>query len=315
MSIDIQSTTDDQDAINAALGKKSEKVEQETAESQLADDETKDEAATSKKQDHKDDQDSDDIDENDVNDDDDDDENEDDESKDKKPKKRNRVEKRIKKLSKQKNDARAEAEYWREQALKYQQQKPQEKEYETPRTDNNGKPDPDDYDSHEDYIDALTDWKVEKTLSKTKEQERQEKLKEEYQNKQKSFQSKVQEFAQTVEDFEDVINDVDDITMSPAVQQSILESDDGPRLMYELAKDPEEYERICSLTPLQAARAIGRIEAKLSKPEKAEKKETKTTKAPPPVTPVRSKSSSKGSHKSPDEMSFEEYKLWRAGKL
>ena len=60
----------------------------------------------------------------------------------------------------------------------------------------------------------------------------------------------------------------------------------------------------------QAAKAIGKIEARLEKPSKpSEKKETKTV-APKPVIPVRAKGTATPKGYKPT-MSMAEYEAWR----
>lgn len=111
------------------------------------------------------------------------------------------------------------------------------------------------------------------------------------------------------------MEDVDDIPMSLTVQEVILASDNGPELMYELAKNPEEYARICKLPAVQAARELGKFEARISSSQdtKKETKQLTKTKAPPPIKPVGSKASSVT--KSPDDMDFQEFKRWREAQI
>ena len=90
-----------------------------------------------------------------------------------------------------------------------------------------------------------------------------------------------------------MIEELAHIKPTPATEEYIVSSEHGPALLYELAKDPKEAERINSLPPVQAARALALIEARISQAS-GEKTttETKTTKAPKPLTPVGSKGSS-----------------------
>ncbi len=88
----------------------------------------------------------------------------------------------------------------------------------------------------------------------------------------------------------------------------------GPELMQELANDPKEFKRICGLSALEAAKALGKIEVRLTKPTTPKKEETKTKASPKPPTPVRTKGSntSKGYH---DKMTQREYEDWRNEQL
>jgi hypothetical protein len=201
--------------------------------------------------------------------------------------------KRIDKLNAKLSQAEAELEHWRQQALRVQ--KPDEKQEATQVTktaDVKGEPDPDDYETSTEFYRAHAKWAALEEIKAAKESERHEALRLEAESKKTAFLGKVDEFKKAHDDFEETIADVDDIQMSPAVSQAILESDNGPELMYELAKDREEYARMCALSPFEAARALGRFEARLQKPsvEKTKEVKTKTTKAPPPPKPISTSS-------------------------
>lgn len=196
------------------------------------------------------------------------------------------VQKKINKLTKRAAEAKRETEYWKEVALKSAQTKPGEtsdRKVETVKAD--GKPKAEDYDSHAEYVEALTDWKYDQRKAADEIKQREASAKTEFQKSVETFQTKVKEFEKSHKDFQDVIADVDHIQMSSGVQECLLTSENGPELMYELAKDEELYERVNKLTPLAAARELGRIEARLAKePSKQETK--KQTSAPQPLKPV-----------------------------
>jgi hypothetical protein len=248
----------------------------------------------------------------------DDDETED-ESQDQEPKKKNGFKKRIDKLRKRESEARKELEYWKQQALKGNQA-PQKSEEPKPKEvvqakDETGRPDANSFETHEEYLDALTDWKLEQREKALEAKKREDSAKSEHQKQVESFQSKVKDFAKSKADFDDVISDVDDVPLSVAVHDLIIQSENGPELMYELAKNREEFERINKLSPLTAAREIGKLEARLTKEASQEKVETKITKAPKPLATVGSKSSGiKKSIYDPD-LSQAEYERLRSAQL
>jgi hypothetical protein len=122
--------------------------------------------------------------------------------------------------------------------------------------------------------------------------------------REKSFSEKTSDYAEVMED----ANFLKDASVT--LQQIIVNSDNGPELMYELAKNKAEYARINAMSPIAAAREIGRIEASLTKPSEEKKTEQKKiTKAPQPIAPVGSKSSTVS--KRPEEMSQREYEAKR----
>lgn len=309
MSIQVTSTTDSEEAVLAANGGLAAKSKVEDKKSvsneeikKSSSDETPEDSETTESVDADDETDSSDsTDEDDL---------KDENKEEQKPKKKGGFQKRINKLSSEKAKALEEMEYWKQQALKSNQPEKPEAEKKASVQSTEGKPKADNFESHEEYVEALADWKYEQ-----KEKEREAKVKEsqvksEYQTKVESFQTKVNEFSKVQDDFEDVVSDVDDIPLSFALQESILTSDFGPQIMYELAKDRTRLEKINRLSAIDAAREIGKIEARLEKPS-ASTQEKKQSKAPAPIAPVGSKGSAK-IEKSPDDMSFQEYKKWRA---
>ncbi len=117
------------------------------------------------------------------------------------------------------------------------------------------------------------------------------------------------------EDWDDVADVFKRIRVSAAVEQLILDAGDtSAELVYELGQDEEELQRICKLPALQAAKAIGKIEARLSKPAIPPKKKETTTNAPKPITPVRAKGASAPKGYS-DTMTQRQYNDWRNSQM
>lgn len=221
------------------------------------------------------------------------------------PKKTSGFKKRIGKLSKQKAEAERLADYWRNEALKKPQT--QADPVQTKAADNSNKPKSDEYTTHEEFVEALTDWKMAQRDAKAKQTE----IKTRHEKQISTHQERVKEFVKAHDDFDDVISDVDDIPMSMTVQEVILAADNGPELMYELAKSRDEYKRICALPAIAAAREMGKFEAKLqSKSSSVESVEIKTK--PKPISPINAKSAG---NKNPEDMTFKEFEKWREQSL
>lgn len=100
-----------------------------------------------------------------------------------------------------------------------------------------------------------------------------------------------------------------DVPLSDAVADLVMTSDVGGDVLYHLGMNRELAAQIAKLSQVEAARAIGRIEASLSQP----KPRTQTT-APDPINPVRG---SAGASRDPAKMNFKEFKAYResGGKL
>lgn len=233
-----------------------------------------------------------------------------------KPKKKGGFQRRIDKLNAAKADAQREAEYWKRVALEKQvagESKKESVESKTPVTAE-GKPNPDHFETHAEYVEALTDWKTEQKLKERDQKLEKSKLETEQEKILKSYTERVESFKKATADFEDVLAEVDDVITSPTVTQIIVESENGPALAYELAKNREEFERINKLPPLAAARELGRIESKIAAKATEEKKPEpkKTTKAPQPITPVGSKGGVVEKSIFDESLSQKEYEALRA---
>lgn len=190
------------------------------------------------------------------------------------------VQKRIDRLTRQKYEARAEADFLRKQ-LEAKQALSTDSELDRSR-----------YASDEDYIEAV----VEARLSK-KEAEKQK----------QSFASKVDSIIKEAEKLGDFdVDDFREIPISQSMAMAIVESDVAAQLTKYFHDDPEEAERISQLSPARQAAAIGRIEVQLS--TQAPKVAAKTA-APAPIKPVSGSGVSAGGYR-PD-MSPEAYAKWR----
>lgn len=201
--------------------------------------------------------------------------------------------KRIDKLSRRVSDAERERDYWKQEAMKTSKQQDVAQKVDVkPVASANGKPKADEYETHEEYVEALAEWKADQRWAEKEAKQKETQLKTEYQKNVESFQAKVQDFAKKHDDYEDVMESVDDIIAPVHVQHLLIESENGPALMYELAKNRDALAKICSLSPLAAAREIGVFEAKISSKDQPKQIKQLTTKAPAPISPVGSNTAS-----------------------
>lgn len=248
--------------------------------------------------------------------------------------------KRIDKLTKDRAESRRERDYWRDLALKGQtppaQPKAQEPEKKAAPTD--GRPNKDDFKTHEEYQDALIDWKAEqkaesiidKKLSQRDAKQKEDQLKSEMDRTKKAHLDRVEAFRKDHEDWSEVLSEINDFRLSASLERALVESENGPELMYEFGKNPAELERINALEPSAQARALGRFEASLTKAQpvgkeaateveakaaaESAKPKPKISKAPTPIKPVGSKA---GNPKSifDDNLSDEEWVSMRNKQL
>lgn len=83
----------------------------------------------------------------------------------------------------------------------------------------------------------------------------------------------------------------------------VMSSDVAGDLAYAVASDRNLHDTLLRMSPVEASRELGRIEARLTSPQPRTQ-----SNAPEPISPVRPKASAS---KDPAKMSFAEYKAWR----
>ncbi len=113
-----------------------------------------------------------------------------------------------------------------------------------------------------------------------------------------SWAAQREEAKQRYADFEQVALS-DEVPISRAMGELIKTSDMGADVAYHLGQNRDLAAQIAKLSPVEAARAIGRIEASLTQP-----KPRTQTNAPDPITPVKGAA---GVSRDPNSMSMEEW--------
>lgn len=146
-------------------------------------------------------------------------------------------------------------------------------------------PKAEDFQNYSDFEDARaafnTDRAVTKALSETRKQESETRLAEARADLVEEFQEGIAAIKDRIPDY-DAVTDACKVAPRADVADMILSSEKGPHLAYELAKNNgAKLREIQQLSPVEAARAIGRLEARLSLPSPK-----KTTQAPAPIKPV-----------------------------
>jgi hypothetical protein len=135
----------------------------------------------------------------------------------------------------------------------------------------------------EEYVSNL----VAQRLAAEREQERHARA-------QAEFQRRTQEVRAANPDFDEVVMSAN-VPVSQALQQALLTSEQGPAIMYQLASNPAELARLSALPPLDAAREIGRLEAKASSTPAPEKPKPASRPPAPPTNAGGTASASRGS--------------------
>jgi hypothetical protein len=146
-----------------------------------------------------------------------------------------------------------------------------------------GKPKPQskDFDDYDSYTESLTEWTLDEGQAKREHNAKQQQAAEQRQTAAEKFVKGSEALRTKYADFDEVIDA--DVTLSAAVGQCLLDSESGPEIGYYLAKNPAEAERINKLSPLAAAREIGKLETKFAS---STPKPKPVSKAADPITPV-----------------------------
>lgn len=203
------------------------------------------------------------------------------------PKKKGGFQRRIDKLTEQKMLAQQEAEYWKQQAIKSAgapKAEPPKVELPSPAA-SDGKPKPDAFETHAEYVEALTDWKTDQKFKERDQKAENTRLETERAKQTTTYQEKAKAFLEKHPDFDEV---VEDLVVSPVVVGIIQTSENGPAIAYELGKNPDEAKRIAKLPPLQAALELGAIRSRIASKASGEKKTEpkRVSSAPAPLAPV-----------------------------
>lgn len=210
------------------------------------------------------------------------------------------VQPRIDELTRARREAEREAAYWKAVANGKGEGSAEQAAKE--------KPTPDKFDDYGAYVEALTDWKADQVVSKRMS----ERAQAQQQEVRTTTWNERQAAARTaMPDYDEVVGS-SETPLAPHVAEVILESDHGPALAYHFARNPEVLTRLNGMSPLQAAREVGRIETSLASPTTQTAASTvKTTNAPKPATTTASQGRTTSSD--PSKMSMDEYRKFRAG--
>lgn len=135
------------------------------------------------------------------------------------------------------------------------------------------------FNSPDEYADALAERKAEELLARREQARMQSEIIESYHDKEEDARNKYDDFEQVAYNPKLPITD--------AMAQTIQASEVGPDMAYYLGSNPKEADRISRLSPLQQAKELGKIEAKLADNPVVKK----TSSAPAPIAPVTARSS------------------------
>jgi hypothetical protein len=133
------------------------------------------------------------------------------------------------------------------------------------------------FENDEAYQQALLDKKAEEKAKALLEQRERDKA---LATRREKFEAQAEELADRYPDFDAVARNPH-LTINEAMAEFISESDVGAELAYALGKKPSLAADIAHMSPVQAARALAKLEAEIASKPKAQ-----ASKAPDPINPV-----------------------------
>jgi len=175
-----------------------------------------------------------------------------------------------------------------------------------------GRPDPNDpkWASHDDYLEALADWKAEQKLADFRKQLTEDDGKRKTQAEQdraaKEFEKRVSKAAEDIPQLEESMDRFfgKHFPKTPTMAKAIMESEVGPEILHYLVEHEEEAEDIADLHYRAAERALLRIEDKILEGKKGKPETKTTTKATAPLKPVGGKSAAPDPNSEKDDAAW-----------
>lgn len=210
---------------------------------------------------------------------------------------RNKVQDRINELTFKRNQAEREAAHWK--LIAESRQAP-------------AAPKASEFDTDEDYQSALLDHRVRAGVNHGLAESAQDMAKKFSQESAaavaETYNQRVIEAVQRMPDFAEVVGK-SSVDISPALQGALMDSEMGPDLVYHLAKNPSEAQRLSDMSETQMYREIGRMEAAMGAKPAPAAPAARTTSAPPPIKP--GSAGAAAANTDPSKMDQKAYEAWR----
>jgi hypothetical protein len=141
----------------------------------------------------------------------------------------------------------------------------------------------DSYETINEYVEALTDWKIQKARKDDEAKVFESKALEGQKKAEGVFQERFKAAVAAHPDFQELYEEMaDEVPITDIMRISILESENGHELMHYFLKHPDESKRIAGLGVAAAGREIGKLEARFETAPKPN-----ASKAPAPPTPIK----------------------------
>ena len=230
-----------------------------------------------------------------------------------------KLEKRFSEITRQREEARAEAQQEREARTAAEKRVQELENQSRPATVTNDdpKPRPEQFNDAYQYAEALAEYSAEKALENRDRQETDRKANEAREATLKSWAERIQVAKTELPDFEEMVGSAD-VVIPDFVRDEIIESAVGAKILYHLAENAEFARSLGTMSPAKALKELGKLEARFEKtetPPANEKPVVKASKAPAPITPIKGSASSGGNPGVTASGEFHgTYQQWRAAR-
>lgn len=176
----------------------------------------------------------------------------------------------------------------------------------------NLKPRAEDFEDAFKYAEALSEWSANEAVKRRDEEIKKQQEQEKQNAVLKTWQQKLDSVKSELPDYEVMVAS-SSVQVNDAVRDAILESDVGPRILYELASDDDLAAKLTNASTASALKMIGKLEAKFeAKAEEPAKSKPVAVKsnAPAPINPLRGT----GSQSVYTDGEQIDYQAWKAGR-
>jgi len=198
-----------------------------------------------------------------------------------------KLEKRFSELTKQREQAKAEAQAERQQreALETRLRALEQQAIPQKVQSIDEEPQPGQFQDAFEYAKALAQYSTETALRERDQQDANRKANEEMQKTLQSWNTKLEKVKADIPDYDDIVSTAN-VVVSDDIRDSILESDVGPRILYHLAEDLEFAQKLAQMPTRKALIEIGKLE-KLYERTEAKAEPVVKSKAPAPIRPLK----------------------------
>lgn len=203
-----------------------------------------------------------------------------------KPKKTRGMLKRIETLVAEREELKRRLQEVEAQKAQFKQSEVEENATEDQYGFNKPKPQLKNFDTIEEYTEALTDWKLEKKEYEYTVQREQSEIEKTAKEIATTWEQKEKAVKEQYPDYSKLVNIDSLVTVNPSVEAKVYlaEMDNGPLVLYKLLSDDSALEKFMDATPTRQVALLAKIESQLgSSDEQVVQKKATITRAPEPV--------------------------------